>query len=81
MENVANKQLGRYTISLCWDCKNAVSGCCWAKENKPVDGWKAKFIKAQNSKPYDTYLVINCPEFVRDAYDGGTRRNPRKIKL
>ena len=65
----------------CWDCANANAGCEWSKEGKPVKGWIATYIKANGTKPYDTYFVHDCPQFKRDAYEGGTRRLKREIKL
>ena len=55
--------------SLCWDCKNAVcKGCSWAESFQPVDGWTAEegTVDGQTS-----FCVIDCPEFIRDAYTFG----------
>lgn len=61
-------------FSLCWDCKNATGGCSWSNQLKPVDSWEAKEINPTNTKPYSTYIVYNCPLFIRDAYEGGQKR-------
>lgn len=55
--------------SLCWDCgKSTRSGCCWAENFEPVDGWTVE--RTENS-----YRVLDCPEFERDSYDFGLFRN------
>ena len=57
--------------SICFDCKNAVFGCCWAKRFEPVPGWEAvkTRIKNRNSEDsyyIDSYKVISCPQFKND---------------
>ena len=48
--------------SICWGCANAVpdplrgTGCSWAKEFIPVEGWEAK-------EKGNSYNVWHCPEF------------------
>ena len=69
------------TFQLCWDCKKAIGGCRWSDYGRPVKGWEADLIKPNGTKPYTTYMIHSCPEFVRDGYDGGTRREKREIKL
>ena len=62
--------------SLCWDCHNSITdGCSWAREFKPVEGWEAKSVK-KTSQYNDgiSYTVYSCPLFVRDAFNGGTKR-------
>jgi hypothetical protein len=55
--------------TLCWDCANATnSGCSWSASLIPVDGWTAeKDILSTNYKDNETYLVIDCPEFIPDG--------------
>ena len=60
--------------SLCWDCKRATGGCPWSDKLKPIKGWKAIAIGKTTSRPYSTYLVEECPGFVRDAIGGGLKR-------
>ena len=55
--------------SLCWDCANAIGTCSWSDRLEPVDGWHA-----ERSEKGDTWNVIDCPEFDRDARNGGTKR-------
>lgn len=70
------------TYQLCWDCEKATGGCTWARRLKPVEGWVARKINPSPTKPYVTYFIESCPEFKRDSYNGGLRREPRKeIKL
>lgn len=55
--------------TLCWDCQNSVlKGCTWADHYEPVEGWSAEkhMVDGQVS-----YLVKECPCFVRDAYRNG----------
>lgn len=57
--------------SICWDCKNATGGCSWADVLKPVEGWTAQ----ETVKDDDvSYLVKDCPKFVRDAKGFGLFR-------
>ena len=65
-------------FSLCWDCERATGGCPWSDRLRPVKGWTATFLEKTTTRPYSTYLVHECPGFKRDAYDGGTRREPQK---
>ena len=60
--------------TLCWDCSRAIGGCSWSDEGKPVRGWTAKGTQKTSTKPYNTYLVIDCPLFDRDAYGGGLKK-------
>ena len=71
--------MGSYT--LCWDCKKAIGGCRWSNSLKPVKGWDAVELKATATRPYGSYFVKDCPEFERDAYNGGTSRKLKEIKL
>lgn len=75
--------------TLCWDCANATGSCSWSDhfDHKPVDGWEAieTTIKVHNpSCDADlnrSYVVISCPEFIRDAECGGTVRIGKKQKV
>lgn len=62
-------------MTLCWDCKNAVLGCDWSRKGAPIEGWKAVETTLK-CKGLDTpsFHVIECPEFVRDAKNGGLVR-------
>ena len=57
--------------TLCWDCANYAFGCSWSEDCVPVKGWEAVPCKG---KHFDSYLVLDCPLFDRDARDGGMRR-------
>lgn len=57
-----------FATTLCFNCVNAVNGCSWAREFKPVDGWTAKKTQIGNSSNYnhriiDSYYVTECPLF------------------
>ena len=67
-----NENFCKHT-TLCWDCSKATGGCRWSDKSKPVEGWNAVHTMKQNEgRPdYLTYDVYECPEFVRDAYNGG----------
>ena len=55
--------------SLCWDCKNSVDkGCSWAESFVPVRDWNAEKATVDGQT---SYCVIDCPEFIRDAYSFG----------
>ena len=60
--------------TLCWDCRLATGGCSWANERIPVEGWTAKEFGKTTSKPYSTFIVYDCPLFIRDAIGGGLKR-------
>ena len=63
--------------TLCWDCANACGGCSWSDhfDHTPVPGWTAEPAKIRMQKSYeDSYIVIECPEFKRDATGGGLYR-------
>lgn len=60
--------------TICWDCRNSTTGGCrWSRKLKPVKGWVAeeKCIKDGIGR---SFLVRECPEFVRDSWGGGTYR-------
>ena len=66
---VQAKRPARKTIdSLCWDCQNAVAKCSWSINFIPVEGWEAKPIKIKQKKNIfiDSFIVLNCPKFIRD---------------
>lgn len=50
--------------SKCWDCKNCLDGCQWAKEKKPIEGWKVKERKYKDGTV--SWCVLDCPEFQAD---------------
>lgn len=76
------KRGGNYkNPTLCWDCANACGGCSWSsREAQPVDGWDATPTKVnmtiEHNQPrsVDSYIVHSCPQFVRDAKNGGHER-------
>ena len=51
--------------TLCWDCKNALLGCSWAKDFEPVKSWKSRKTPKTITKP-SSYKVYKCPEFIPD---------------
>ena len=68
--------------TLCWDCANATGGCSWSDhwKHQPVKGWYAvrNDLKSKEGTMVESYIVISCPEFVRDAREGGMIR--KKVK-
>ena len=56
----------QYNDTLCWKCRNATGNCSWSERLEPVKGWTAELAKKTATKPYDTYLVRKCPEFISD---------------
>ena len=72
------------TRSICWDCERACCGCSWSKDFKPVKGWTAipTKMKLKGNQTTGTYIVTECPDFKRDAYDYGmTWVDSKKGKL
>ena len=65
--------------TLCWDCANALGGCSWSEypTQTPVEGWEAERRDIHNKQGEDieSYIVIKCPQFIRDAWQGGAVRN------
>ena len=60
--------------SICWDCERACAGCSWSRRFKPVPGWNALPAKlVQRDGPVSTYIVLECPQFKRDAYNYGMK--------
>lgn len=61
--------------TICWDCGNATGGCCWSESLTPVKGWNAirKDITGKENNE-ESYIVLNCPEFTRDARGYGAER-------
>ncbi len=59
--------------TLCWDCAKATDDICpWVDAGMPVPGWWASPSKIKTCGVYsDSYRVIKCPMFVRDADKGG----------
>lgn len=55
---------------LCWNCKNCNDNCCWIRELKPVNGWKAKKTtiinryKKNTIKETNSYQIMKCPDFI-----------------
>lgn len=62
--------------SICWDCANATGNCSWSAALEPVEGWKVKKGKriASDGIEYTAHTVLACPQFVRDAWQGGQIR-------
>ena len=68
--------------TLCWRCGNAVPsadgtrGCPWSTVGRPVEGWSAirrdirfqrsKQKKDQPGKRLESYLVVECPQFLAE---------------
>ena len=67
--------------TLCWNCSRSINGCCWARDFKPVPGWKAKptkikgFYEAGKITTVDSFHVIECPEFKDDVGERMTNAN------
>lgn len=70
---------GNKRPTLCWDCRRALAdseGCSWSRWFEPVEGWEAEPTKMRimSGNTTDSFIVKQCPKFVRDAYDFGQRR-------
>lgn len=66
--------------TLCWDCGRATDDICpWVDAGMPVPGWWASPSKIKTCGVYsDSYRVIKCPMFVRDADKAGVVKVPLK---
>lgn len=65
----------RFLFSICWDCHKATGKCSWSEKLKPVKGWKATPTQRElYGGIYKSYIVLECPEFERDAWKFGTVR-------
>jgi hypothetical protein len=58
--------------TLCWDCAKATGGCRWSDQFQPIEGWTA--VPTLTDKLYESYIVIDCPEFKRDGMNLGAKR-------
>ena len=71
--------------TLCWDCANACGDCSWSDYNvrRPVRGWDAirRDLTKKDGENVESYIVLHCPEFIRDAENGGQRRVKRAERL
>jgi len=65
--------MGRYAgnSTICWDCANAVGKCSWSEKFKPVKGWT---VVKSTKDGQTTYVVLDCPQFIRDAYCNGLKK-------
>ena len=77
LKNVETNRMFESTkqATLCWDCQNALLGCEWSREFKPVKGWNAIPTKiamsysadgTKETRTIDSYLVYECPKFIKD---------------
>ena len=67
---------GNKQPTLCWSCAKAVRGCDWSREFIPIKGWNAipTELHVNRTDCCKSFLVLSCPEFVRDAYNNGQVR-------
>lgn len=66
-------------FQLCWDCRKSTTGeCSWSRALEPVEGWEAEktaiSVYKHGYTKVPTYRVQACPEFERDARNGGQER-------
>ena len=68
--------------TLCWDCKNALGFCSWSQNFEPVKGWKAIPTKKmiRDNLATNTFIVTECPKFIRDATNSGLKRYEKDDK-
>jgi len=61
-----NRPSTSHEQQLCWRCKNAVGGCSWSRNFKPVEGWIATpSVIIVGSEKVDTYFIMKCPQYER----------------
>lgn len=69
--------------TLCWDCERAIdNNCPWVERAEPVDGWTAFKTLVRTNCQYltDSYHVVACPMFKRDAETGGQRKYQSRLE-
>lgn len=63
MSEIEKNETEKKPDTLCVLCaRSCVNQCCWCDEQKPVPGWVAE----KNTRGY---LVLDCPEYVKDTYE------------
>lgn len=66
------KEYYKLPHSICQNCANAVSGCSWARDFVPVEGWDAEptvvHLATEDGRIYEdpSFLVKHCPLFQVD---------------
>lgn len=69
-------------FTLCWDCANACGNCSWSSvPPTPVSGWIATPTgakKTSTDKSSGSFIVRQCPRFVRDAVNSGMKWSEKK---
>ena len=60
--------------------------CNWSRDFEPVEGWEAEEVTIKYNKRGQviregSYRITSCPEFVRDAKDGGMIRLGRAVTI
>ena len=64
--------------TICWGCAKATGNCSWSDypNPKPVKGWRAvrNDIQHKDGTSVESYIVIECPEFIKDAEEYGQTR-------
>ena len=56
----------RRRAQMCCFCRNCFDGCEWAREFKPVPGWKAiptVTDTGYNHNPIKSYQILYCPKY------------------
>ena len=71
--------------TLCLDCAKATNedACPWVRSEQPVHGWSAVETHIHGEQGFDTYRVVSCPLFKRDAFRGGSEwrfGHPRRTR-
>ena len=69
--------------TLCWDCERAIdNNCPWVERAEPVDGWTAFKTVVRTNCQYltDSYHVVACPMFKRDAERGGQKKYKSRLE-
>ena len=71
-----NRSCDIFPKTLCWDCRKARGFCTWSEKLEPVKGWTAvpTIRKPGTKDEMRSFFIIECPEFERDAWNGGAKR-------
>ena len=84
------KNLLNHTTQLCTVCARAVGFCSWSRCLEPVEGWEAVPTKIRHMAKHDvatsiyetnSFRVISCPLFIKDANTAKERQKQRKELL
>ena len=84
------RNLRNHTTQLCTVCARAVGFCAWSRNLEPVEGWEAVPTKIRHMAKHEvatsiyetnSFRVINCPLFIKDANTAKERKKQREMLM